>query len=250
MSTSAEQINQLIGGYTDLKAYFEANRATLEADRAAHAQRVDDLVTDNEDILNGTYNKMQHAMSGRIGNMFQSESWYAANNPTANFGVGYALWHVPRYADEDGGYRYHNIGFVGDVVVFRNGFNAFNKFEMRVRARYDGEELLVRQGGSGAWTDLSDGSSAYGISFDEMDIDGRATRILKTQMSGGGAILMTGGFCQWGGTPYAPHTDNIRHDHMGYIVGKAGANGAYYLDTNNPNQASPFIRAAFNMEQV
>lgn len=35
MSTSAEQINQLIGGYTDLKAYFEGQRDDWEARVAA-----------------------------------------------------------------------------------------------------------------------------------------------------------------------------------------------------------------------
>lgn len=42
MATSTEQINALIGGYTDLKSYFEGARGQIDADLDAAALRVGD----------------------------------------------------------------------------------------------------------------------------------------------------------------------------------------------------------------
>lgn len=43
MATSTEQINQLIGGFTDLKAFFETHRASLEADAAAVLSQLSEI---------------------------------------------------------------------------------------------------------------------------------------------------------------------------------------------------------------
>lgn len=47
MSTSAEQINQLIGGYTDLKAYYEEERDRIDAARTAALGDVSNAIREN-----------------------------------------------------------------------------------------------------------------------------------------------------------------------------------------------------------
>lgn len=61
MATSTEQINDLIGGYTDLKAHYEAIRGNIATDLAAAALRVGDTnrliyvdQTNGDDANDGT----------------------------------------------------------------------------------------------------------------------------------------------------------------------------------------------------
>lgn len=231
LNNAAEALNQVAqrGG-----AFWDDADQRLDQ----HGQRVDDLVTNNEHMLNGVYTKLPSAqyISGRFGWMGLATS-QAANGQAS---VGYALWRVPDYA---AGHRYRNIGFLGDAIVYRDGYTSNQQFQLRARATYSNETNGVRLNSGDSWVDAD-----YGVSFETIQIDGFATRIIRMQMVGAGVLLFNGMYQPYG-TPYhgADYPD-IRHQWMGYSI-KSNADGSLALNTD-PNRASPMIRAAFGMEQV
>ncbi len=209
----------------------------IDSRMAQKENDVDDLISDNNRILNGKYVLTHRSGHGQLFTMFQSDFFYQQNNPDAIRAVGYALWLTPDY---NAGHRYDNIGFIGSAQVFRSGLNNYSAFNIFCRAIFDQEILGMRQDNSSPLEE-----AGYGISFDDVLIDGKQTRIIKTQMSGGGHFMFDGSFQNGGGAYRDNGSPTLRHENMGSIVLYDPVNDAYsFADQSG---SSDMMRSMFNL---
>lgn len=239
---SIEDINNAAAAQNALTARINGFVDQADEKLAEHAQRVDDLVADNEDILNGDYLHFGDFAVGRAANLFQTDGFYGAGDV---YPVGYALWHMPDYASGD---RFYHVGFRGEALAYRNGNDAYAKFQLQAVAGYNQEYLGTRLNNDDVWD-----ASGFGINFGTVDVNGKPTRFIKTQMSGGGGLHFNG-IVHSGGVRYAGQPESVeslKHDYVGYRVYRNAGDDTFFIQPDDaPNLAQPLIRAAFNLPQL
>lgn len=119
---------------------------------------------------------------------------------------GIVLWRIGSSNDSK---RIRAIGFQGDLLLTRTGYEVYQKGVFRSLRQYDQYYAYVEDGIS--------------IALETMNIDGVDYRVLTSGMSGGGAVILDG-FMAFDGRGAWGDSGSIRDDNFGrYVNTKDGA---------------------------
>ncbi|EHU8077693.1 hypothetical protein KZN62_002679 [Vibrio cholerae] len=119
---------------------------------------------------------------------------------------GILLWRI---GDGNDNKRIGTIGFQGDVVLTRSGYETFQKGAFRALRQYSEYYSFI--------------ASGLNIALETMTVDGIQYRVLTSNMSGGGNVILDG-LISFNGEGVSGDSGSIRDENFGrYVNTKDGS---------------------------
>ncbi|KIF50962.1 hypothetical protein [Vibrio owensii] len=119
---------------------------------------------------------------------------------------GILLWRIGEGNDDK---RIGSIGLQGDVILTRYGYESFQKGELRALRQYSSYYSFIESG--------------LNVALETMTVDGIEYRVLTSNMSGGGTVILDG-LLSFRGYGVSGDSGSIRDENFGrYVNTKDGS---------------------------